>query len=381
MAHVMKMTRGAVGHMFKHYERAKDEKGEYIKFGNEDIDQARTHLNYNLAPENKSQGEFVKKRCSEVKCLNRKDVNVACSWIVTLPKDFKELNKGRDPREFFEGTYKFLENRYGKDNVVSAYVHMDETTPHMHFCFVPVVLDTKKNLYKLSAKEAVTKYDLQTFHNDLQGYLEQTRGLHANILNEATIEGNKSIEELKRGTAIKELQKAITEVQAVRKDVQVLESNKNALEGQIRSLEGKILTLQEVNQVKIKKPLLGSEKAIIKMPYQDAINLQRTAQRVGEVDNLLQLVDQKTKELQKAHERLEKERDEVRRIPMKDKMERIQLQTENNDLRKQISTVNRIMEKRPDLMVELQKEAKAISTPKTKTISTPKKIKESDLER
>mgnify|MGYP001021156440 CR=1 FL=1 len=29
MAHVMKMTRWAVGHMFKHYERAKDEKGEY----------------------------------------------------------------------------------------------------------------------------------------------------------------------------------------------------------------------------------------------------------------------------------------------------------------------------------------------------------------
>jgi hypothetical protein len=373
MAHVMKMTRGAVGHMFKHYERAKDEKGEYVKFGNEDIDATRTHLNYNLAPENKSQGEFVKQRCSEVKCLNRKDVNVACSWIVTLPKDFKELNQGKDPKEFFEGTYKFLENRYGKDNVVSAYVHMDETTPHMHFCFVPVVLDTKKNQYKLSAKEAVNKYDLQTFHNDLQGHLEQTRGLHANVLNEATIEGNKSIEELKRGTATQELQKALTEVQTVKKDIQVLENNRNALEGQIQSLEGKVLTLQEVNQVKIKKPLLGSERAIIKMPYQDAINLQRTAQRVGEIDGLLQTADQKINEMHKMRADLNKERDEVRRIPLKDQMERAQLLKENKDLKKQIGTVNRIMEKRPDLMAELQKEARAISA--------PKKSKGFDLER
>ena len=34
MAHVAKYTRGAVGHLFKHFERAKDEKGDYIKFSN-----------------------------------------------------------------------------------------------------------------------------------------------------------------------------------------------------------------------------------------------------------------------------------------------------------------------------------------------------------
>ena len=36
---------------------------------------------------NISQGDFVKKRCNEVKCLNRKDVNVMCSWVITAPKD------------------------------------------------------------------------------------------------------------------------------------------------------------------------------------------------------------------------------------------------------------------------------------------------------
>ena len=59
-----------------------------------------------------------------------------------MPQDFPlELS-----RQFFEQTYKFLNERYsGEQNVVSAYVHMDEKTPHMHYAFVPVVHDKKKN--------------------------------------------------------------------------------------------------------------------------------------------------------------------------------------------------------------------------------------------
>ena len=39
MANAQKYTRAACGHLAAHYERKrKDEKGEYIKFGNQDID-------------------------------------------------------------------------------------------------------------------------------------------------------------------------------------------------------------------------------------------------------------------------------------------------------------------------------------------------------
>ena len=46
-------------------------------------------------------------------------------------------------KQFFELSYKFLSERYGEQNVISAYVHMDETTPHMHFLFIPIVDDKK----------------------------------------------------------------------------------------------------------------------------------------------------------------------------------------------------------------------------------------------
>ncbi|MCL2390777.1 MAG: plasmid recombination protein, partial [Endomicrobia bacterium] len=202
MAHCKKYNKAACGHMFKHYERAKDQDGEYLKFGNQDIDISRSHLNYNLAPiQPDGQGAFVKKRCSEVKMQNRADVNVMCSWVVTAPQTIRP----DETEKFFKEAYNFLSERYGKDNVISAHVHMDETTPHIHFAFVPVVMDKKKNILKVSAKELLDKKELQTFHNYLSAHMEKAFGRNVGILNEATTEGNRTVEELKRGTAQKEL--------------------------------------------------------------------------------------------------------------------------------------------------------------------------------
>lgn len=217
MAHVMKHTKAACGHMFAHFDR----KAENIS--NENLDRTRTHLNYNLAiHQTMDQGEFVRKRCAEVRCQNRKDVNVMVSWVVTAPKDLPEA----EHKAFFQACYDFLENRYGKDNVVSAYVHMDETAPHMHFAFVPVVQDRKRDCLKVSAKEAVNRQDLRTFHKDLERHVESMLGHEVGILNDATKEGNRSIEQLKQNTAIEQLQ-------SIEQKVQDLTAEKNALMGQV----------------------------------------------------------------------------------------------------------------------------------------------------
>ncbi|WP_186312786.1 plasmid recombination protein, partial [Bacillus pumilus] len=91
-----------------------------------------------------------------------KDVKVCSDWVVTLPENLKGTSE-KEQREFFEKTYEFLANRYGGEkNVLSANVHKDETTPHMHFAFMPVVWDEKKQREKVSAKEVLTRKDLKT---------------------------------------------------------------------------------------------------------------------------------------------------------------------------------------------------------------------------
>ncbi|MCL2370234.1 MAG: plasmid recombination protein, partial [Firmicutes bacterium] len=218
MAHVEKYHIGAIGHLCRHFERAKDNDGNYIKFRNQSIDLSRTASNYNLATfQPLPQKEFIRKRLSEVKVLKRADVKVMCDWVVTLPKRM-ELEE----RKFFGETFNFLTNRYGKENVISAYVHRDETQPHLHFAFVPATMDKKKNIPKVSAKEVLTRVELQRFHGDLDAYLESVFDKSTGVLNGTTRDGNKSIDELKRGTAVKELNALLQERQAEEKRIEGL---------------------------------------------------------------------------------------------------------------------------------------------------------------
>lgn len=198
MANRQKYTRAAIGHMCKHYERGLDSKGELVKYHNQDIHTELSHLNYNLAEHDQPlpQLEFIQKRISALRCLNRRNVNVMISWVVTLPKEMNDKSDD-EKRKFFERTYEFLKERYGVENVISAYVHMDETQPHMHFAFTPVMYDEKKRRYKFDAKVVGSRKDLRTFHKDLDVRLEHELGYRTGVINGIT-ELNLSIQELKQ---------------------------------------------------------------------------------------------------------------------------------------------------------------------------------------
>jgi len=278
MANVDKFTRAAIGHLCAHFERAKDESGEYIRFGNQNIDTEKSHLNYNLAPEhNGGQVAFIRKRTSEVKCLNRTDVNVMCSWVVTLPQGFS-----RD-KAFFEETYKFLSERYGAQNVISAYVHMDENQPHMHFSFVPVVVG-KNGKEKVSAKELLTKVELQRFHPSLQSALEHALGQEVPIMNGATVGGNRTVAEMKAAQAMSNAQdatkRASEQIETVEVEVLTLQKTRSALQSDITALQASILTEKEVIALKGQKTLTGALKGVSYAEYE---SLKLTARHVDQM--------------------------------------------------------------------------------------------------
>ena len=224
MAHVEKFAISAIGHMCDHYERGRD-----VKRSNENIDSSRTPQNYNLGPARElSQVDFIRQRTGEVKCQKRADVKVMCDWVVTLPKDFQAAHPHRE-REFFQQTYEFLASRYGEKNVISAYVHKDEVTPHMHFAFVPVTEDKRRGGFKVSAKEVLTRTDLRTFHGDLQAHLEKTLGVAVNVLNEATKDGNQSIADLKRKSAKERLDEVQAKIDRINERINGYKERINAL--------------------------------------------------------------------------------------------------------------------------------------------------------
>lgn len=211
MAHVEKYVRTSVPHMVAHYERRKDEHGEYIKFANQNIDLSRTERNYNLGPPRPcGQAEFIQERCQELNAAKRKDLNVLADWIVTAPPSVIEA-KMTD--KFLAETYNFLAERYGEENVVSCYVHLDEVTPHLHFAFVPVTKDGR-----ISARDRLCRYDLSTFHKDLDTHIKKKLGdSYKNDLltGQTKLNGNKSVARLKEES--KKVAQELEEIKPIRR--------------------------------------------------------------------------------------------------------------------------------------------------------------------
>lgn len=189
MASVEKYVMSAVVNQLRHNER----QIEYS--ANADIDISRSSQNYILSPDRGiSSYDYFKKRKSELYCYNRSDVNVMAGWVITAPKELTV----KEHEIFFDKTYKFLEQRYGNENIISSAVHNDESgQPHLHFYFIPATADAKHGGYKICANNILNPKELRNFHPDLQRYLYKN-GVNAKVLNGATAAGNRTVKELKR---------------------------------------------------------------------------------------------------------------------------------------------------------------------------------------
>lgn len=181
MAHLKKNTRGAVPGLAVHFERKTDH------HTNKEIDVSKSYLNQDLMADGSDMLSRFNERLNDVYCMKRDDVKALATWIVTLPEELTEAPYEQQSA-FFEATTNFLNDRYGQENAVAAVVHYDETTPHLHYAFVPVVFDAKKERYKVSAKEVLTRHDLQTFHDDLDQNLKAVLPFYEQgILNHKTL--------------------------------------------------------------------------------------------------------------------------------------------------------------------------------------------------
>lgn len=169
---------------------------ESSKSKNNDIDPYRTILNYDLHNEDKiNYNHRVKEIIAEgykgAKAI-RKDATVMTSTIVTSDKGFFDKLSLQDQRRFFEEAYNFLKECYGEKNVVSAVVHMDETTPHMHLTAVPLTDDGK-----LSAKKIIDRKFLRHIQKAIPELL-QSKGFDIERGVEGSAKGHTDTDDYKK---------------------------------------------------------------------------------------------------------------------------------------------------------------------------------------
>ena len=129
-------------------------------YSNKDIDKTKTYLNYSLKdPEINYVKEFdkiIKKY--DLKGQIKTVSNIACEYMITSDSEFFRKIGEKETKRYFETAYKFVSEYkdLGEKYILSAKVHMDEKSPHMHLVFLPVVhtKDKKGNpIDKLACSE------------------------------------------------------------------------------------------------------------------------------------------------------------------------------------------------------------------------------------
>ena len=129
-------------------------------YSNKNINKEKSYMNYSLKECNHSyekEFEILKEKYNlkgQIKVVS----NIACEYIITSDKEFFEKIGEEETKRYFETAYNFVSEYkdLGEQYIMSAKVHMDEETPHMHLVFIPVVHTQDKkgnNIDKIACSE------------------------------------------------------------------------------------------------------------------------------------------------------------------------------------------------------------------------------------
>ena len=80
----------------------------------------------------------------------RKDAVLAVEYVLTASPEWWETATEEQQADFFARSRQWLADKYGAENIVTATIHRDETSPHMSAYVVPITSDGR-----LSAKDFI----------------------------------------------------------------------------------------------------------------------------------------------------------------------------------------------------------------------------------
>ena len=249
---------------------------------NKDIDPERTHLNYYFKKNELSYiNEFDKlRKKNDLKGHIKSNSIIMCEMIFTSDKEFFDNIGEQETKRYFEESYKFVCNykNLGQENIISAVVHLDEGTPHMHLVFVPVVHTKDKegnDIDKVCSRDFWKGRDsYRTLQNNFHDYIiskgfELERGIEV----EQTGAKHEKIEDLKKLTNFENTKKVLDNIKLELPDVPDINDIK----------------IIKLNREKVEKEIIKPKDKLINELYQDNKNLYR------ELSKQVNLVDKAAK--------------------------------------------------------------------------------------
>ena len=251
--------------IYRHNER------KNTNYSNKNIDKERSYLNYSLKSSKYSyEKEFERIRKEyDLKGQIKKVSNIACEYIITSDKEFFEKIGEDETKRFFETAYQFVAEykNLGEQYILSAKVHMDEETPHMHLVYIPVVhtKDRKGN--------DIDKVACSEFWKEKDSYRKLQNAFYDYVIFHNF--------DLERGEAVEKTGRKHVDLKDY-KDITNFEKTKEALKN-IKLELPHVPNLQDININKLSKKrdekileeIIKPKDNMINDLYQDNITLRR----------------------------------------------------------------------------------------------------------
>ena len=156
---------------------AHNERTKETYASNPDIDPTRTHLNFHLTkPQDKYRAES-NRQIKEAGCRTRSDSIRVMEALFTATPEFFKGKKRSELKEFFGEALEFIKQNQAPETIISAVVHLDEETPHMHLCFVPLTEDKRLSAKDIAGnKKKLTQWQDKYWEHMVKKYPDLERG-------------------------------------------------------------------------------------------------------------------------------------------------------------------------------------------------------------
>ena len=245
---------------------------------NKDIDNTRTHLNFYCK---KNEQTYIKefdriKKEYNLKGHIRSNSIILCEMMITSDNEFFDKIGLEETKRYFRESYKFLCNykNLGEKYIVSAVVHLDETVPHMHLVYIPVVHTKDKEgneIDKICARDFWRGRDsYRDLQNEFYKYITSKGfALERGLPIEETGAKHQKIEELKKITNFENTKKVLENVKLELPEIPNINDIK----------------LIKLNKEKVENEIIKPKDELIQELYQDNITLHRELSKQAKVVN------------------------------------------------------------------------------------------------
>ncbi len=297
-----KLTRAKAIGAYNHNER------KTKNHSNKNIDTSKTNLNYYIK---KSELSYIKefdkiKDEYDLKGQIKVTSNIMCEMIFTSDKNFFNKIGYKETKRYFIESYNFICNykNLGKQNIISAVIHIDEDTPHMHLLYIPVVHTTDKqgnNIDKISCRD---------FWKGKNSY----RDLQDKFYKYISSKGFK----LERGQASEVTQREHLSVEEY-KEITNFENTKKVLED-IKIELPQVPDIKDINKVmfnrdeKIVNEIIKPKDELIQNLYKDNISLHKELTKQTNLIDKAKIYEEENKVIVQENKKLNLDFKELERL-------------------------------------------------------------------